>query len=186
MTTPAHIYMQGDDAHWLACGLLYRDYHRRKFAAYVAFAEECYTTRGRVVSESHLRFMVGAYQTYRDLATVYGWQTMKPLRLQLPFSYFGQAGKKWRALDLTAAQVLDSLQRAARGELSSVTQMTDDMEITALLESDGNGETNGRRWVGEFLPGMMRFVETPPTDVPETVVTAMRTAVKVARDWLSE
>lgn len=186
MTTPAHIYMQGDDAHWRACWLLHRDYKRRKFAAYVAFAEECYTTRGRVVSESHLRFMVGAYQTFRDLVKVFGVDVVKPLRLQLPFSYFGQAGKKWRALDLTSAQVLDSLQRAARGELSSVTQVTDDLEITAMLDDKGDGNTNGRAWVTGLLPGLIRFSETPPTDVPENVVTAMRTAVNVARDWLSE
>lgn len=186
MTTAAHAYLAGDDAHWLACALLYRDYKRRKFSAYVAFAEECYTTRGRVVSESHLRFMVGAYQTCRDLAMAFGWQTVKPLILRLPFTYFGQAGKKWRSLDLTAEQVLDTLQRAARGELSSVTQVVDDMEITAMLDDKGDGNTNGRAWVTGLLPGLIRFSETPPTDVPEGVVDAMRTAVKVAQDWLSE
>lgn len=186
MTTAAHVYMQGDDAHWQACWLLHRDYKRRKFAAYVAFAEECYRVRGRVVSESHLRFMVGAYQTFKDLVTVFGVDVVKPLRLQLPFTYFGQAGKKWRSLDLTAAQVLDTLQRAARGELSSVTQVTDDLEITAMLDDKGDGETNGRMWVRDFLPGMIRFSETPPQDVPMEVVTAFRDAVTKARDWLSE
>jgi len=186
MTTAAHAYMQGDDAHWLSCALLYRDYRRRKFAAYVAFAQECYTQRGRTVSESHLRFMVGAYQTFRDLVTEFGWQTVKPLRLQLPFTYFGQAGKKWRSLDLTAAQVLDTLQRAARGELTSVTQVVDDMEITAMLDDKGDGNTNGRAWVRDFLPGMIRFSETPPGDVPMEVVTAFRDAVQLAKNWLSE
>lgn len=186
MTTAAHAYMQGDDAHWLSCALLYRDYRRRKFAAYAAFAEELYLTRKRTVSESHLRFMMGAYQTFVDLVTVFGLDAVKPLRLQLPFTYFGQAGKKWRSLDLTAAQVLDTLQRAARGELSSVTQVTDDLEITAMLDDKGDGETNGRAWVTGLLPGMIRFAETPPGDVPENVVRAVREAVRVAQDWLSE
>lgn len=186
MTTAAYAYLAGDDAHWLACALLFRDYRRRKFAAYVAFAEECYTTRGRVVSESHLRFMVGAYQTCRDLAMEFGWQTVKSLILQLPFTYFGQAGKKWRALDLTAAQVLGTLQRAARGELSSVTQVTDDLEITAMLDEKGDGNTNGRAWVTGLLPGLIRFSETPPTDVPITVLDAIRTVIRLTQDWLSE
>lgn len=184
--TPAAAYLQGDDSHWIACELLHADYQKRRHEAYTAFARECYTTRGRIVTEAHLRFMVGAYQTYLDLAQMAGVDLLNELRRRLPFSYFGHAGKKWRSLDLHYTQILEILTRAANGELESVTAMQNALEVEGLLDGTGNGETIGRQWVRGFLPDMIRFAETPPQDVPPDVVTAFRTAVSLARDWLSE
>ena len=187
MTTAAHAYLNGNRSHWTACARLHRDYHLKGRMAYADFQREC-AENGVKVSESHLRFMYGAYHTYLALVTDFGVGTVMPLRRRLEYTYFARAGQRWRNedLELTPQQVLYWLTEAAEGRVKNSTELADALTVEAFVDGNGNGETNGRQWVRDFLPGLMRFSETPPQDVPEPVVRAVRETASLIRDWLSE